>query len=893
MEDLANHSLFQNLSDELRFTLNYQGNVINANQTFLEIAAPDFQLSPSCEFTSILSQRSKKAWEMAFLQLGDEKTELKCHIETSGGPLPFKLFFLRTDEHILISAKNISEFDQIHKKRNETERNYNSLMKAIDQGFVFQDTSGVIRSANTAALNILGLDMDQLQGRKSPDPRWKSIHEDGSDFPGETHPAMVVLKTQKAMTGVIMGVYNPRYDKTKWIRIDAYPQFNFSTDEFLGANSFFTDITLFKEVKDQSNEKEVLLRQVINSSTEISFISTDSQGLIQTFNTGAEKLLGYQASEIIGTQSLTAFHDSQELETRSMEISETYLTEIRGFEVLTFLPRMLDKGEKRKWLYTHKSGRQVKTEVTITSVHNSKKELTGYLAIAVDISQEEATKKWNEDLLNELIRFKEGLDHAALVSMTDPKGRITFANKNFIETSGYQYEELFLKHHRIIKSRRHPPAFYKQMWDTISSGNIWTGEVCNLAKDGSEYWVTSVIVPFKDKNNKITHYLSIRHDITQEKQATHRAIKASKAKSEFLANMSHEIRTPMNGVIGMTDLLLETTLDEEQLDLAKTVKDSANSLLNIINDILDFSKIEAGKLTIESTAFDLSVVCSTVIKIMKFRTEEVSLYCDLYFDECINSMVRGDPTRLKQILNNLVGNAIKFTKKGGVSLKVTPAQETHWIRFAIEDTGIGISPEMVNSVFDKFTQAETSTTRNFGGTGLGLSITKQLVELMGGRIGVSSEAGLGSCFWFEIEFPPAQQELKQIETYAESKINLASVRVLVAEDNKINQKVVQGVLKKFHITPTFAINGQECLEKLVFSDYDIIFMDMHMPIMDGENATKEIRSNPNLINLPIIAMTAHAGNGFRDHCLKIGMNDFITKPFHHETIKKAILKWVK
>lgn len=805
----------------------------------------------------------------------------------------FQLKVRKNESGFLILAKSSEETLAAHKAKNEAERNYNTILKHINQGFVFQDAQGLIVTANTAAMTILGLDMDQLQGRGSIDPRWKTIHEDGSVFPGEEHPAMQVLQSKESVCGVVMGVYHPISDSHVWIKIDSYPSFNFATQEFLGVNSFFTDITQFKEVKDHSDEQETFLKQLINSSTEVSFISANTEGLITTFNTGAERLLGYQASEVLGKKSLVDFHSGKELDHRSEEIEETYQVELKGLEVLTYLPYLLEKGEKRKWSYKHKSGRQIPVDVTISAVYNSANELTGYLAIAVDISQEEATKKWNEDLLNELIRFKEGLDQAALVSITDIQGRITFANKRFIEVSEYQYEELFLQNHNIIKSTRHSPEFYKDIWDTIKAGKIWTGEICNLSKSGREYWVASVIVPFTDKNNELTHYLSIRHDITEGKQATIKAQKASLAKSEFLANMSHEIRTPMNGVIGMTDLLLETPLDEEQLDLAKTVKASASSLLDIINDILDFSKIEAGKLDIESTGFELYELCQTVIKVMSFKAEDSDLYCQLKIDENVPKYVLGDPTRIKQVLINLIGNAIKFTQNGGVVLLVTLDQQTKEITFAVTDTGIGIPEHLTAKLFDKFTQAETSTTRNFGGTGLGLSISKQLVELMGGKIQVTSEVGSGSKFWFQLPL----EQINSVKTLNPIKvsesINLSSVRILVAEDNLINQKVIKGVLKKFEIEPTFTANGQECIEKLMFEDFDLIFMDMHMPVMDGETATKTIRANKTWDSLPIIAMTANVMNGFKEHCLEIGMDDYVTKPFSKQTIKEVITKWVK
>lgn len=909
MNSFAEFTDIFDLSDDLYFQIDENFMVTSANQHLIRFlgltdqSEQQVQLSDFVEPSTLrLITKKLKSLEHDDLSINSnlslkgsfKKDTLDNSLKSNQQSIEaFQLTIRKNEAGFLILAKSSEETLSAHKAKNEAERNYNTILKHINQGFVFQDTQGLIITANTAAMTILGLDMDQLQGRGSIDPRWKTIYEDGSDFPGEEHPAMQVLQTKESVCGVVMGVYHPISNSHVWIKIDSYPSFNFATQEFLGVNTFFTDITQFKEVKDHSEEQETFLKQLINSSTEVSFISANTDGIITTFNTGAERLLGYQTSEVLGKKSLVDFHSGAELDQRSEEIEETYQVELKGLDVLTYLPYLLEKGEKRKWSYKHKSGRQIPVDVTISAVYNSANELTGYLAIAVDISQEEATKKWNEDLLNELIRFKEGLDQAALVSITDVQGRITFANKRFIEVSEYQYEELFLQNHSIIKSTRHSPEFYKEIWDTITAGKIWTGEICNLSKSGKEYWVASVIVPFTDKNNELTHYLSIRHDITEGKQATLKAQKASLAKSEFLANMSHEIRTPMNGVIGMTDLLLETTLDEEQLDLAKTVKASASSLLDIINDILDFSKIEAGKLDIESTHFELYELCQTVIKVMSFKAEDSDLYCQLKIDSNVPKYVMGDPTRIKQVLINLLGNAIKFTQKGGVVLSVTLDSQTLEIKFEVIDTGIGIPDHLIAKLFDKFTQAETSTTRNFGGTGLGLSISKQLVELMGGQIQVTSEVESGSNFWFELPLKQVNSVESEVTPKTSENISLSDVKILVAEDNLINQKVIKGVLKKFNIKPTFTANGQECIEKLMFEDFDLIFMDMHMPVMDGETATKTIRANKTWDSLPIIAMTANVMNGFKEHCLEIGMDDYVTKPFSKQTIKEVITKWAK
>ena len=640
-----------------------------------------------------------------------------------------------------------------------------------------------------------------------------------------------------------------------------------------------------------SKARESLFSRVIDSASDISIIATNTEGLITLFNKGAEKLLGYSADEMALKQTLDLIHDLDEIYAREIELSEIYQKKITDFDTFIYTARKNLGSERRKWTYVHKSGRRIPVSLTISCILDENEEIIGYLGVAVDISEEEATSKWNEDLLNELVRFKEGLDESALVAMTDPQGRINFVNKKFMAVSGYNYDELFFKSHSVMKSNRHSKSYYKRLWNTINAGEIWQGEFCNITKSGDEFWVNTVIIPFKDINRITTHFLSISHDITKEKKATIKAVEASKAKTDFLSNMSHEIRTPMNGVIGMTNLLLETDLSDNQLDLTKTVKDCADSLLEIINDILDFSKIQASKLRIESTSFDLFKLCQNVIKIIEYKAEELDL--DVQFDwaRSIQTNVKGDPTRLRQVLINLLGNAIKFTPKGVITLKVFQLPNKN-IRFEVIDTGIGIAPEVQAKLFDKFTQAEASTTRKFGGTGLGLSISKQLVELMGGEIGIISKLDCGSKFWFELLMPEGDLQSKDDSgANADSEINWAALRLLVVEDNMINQKVLESTLKKFHIIPVFAENGQIAIQKLLMGDFDLILMDMQMPVMDGATATREIRSNPIWDQLPIIAMTANVMDGFKDFCLSIGMNDFVSKPYTRDKIKKCIQLW--
>jgi two-component system, sensor histidine kinase and response regulator len=386
------------------------------------------------------------------------------------------------------------------------------------------------------------------------------------------------------------------------------------------------------------------------------------------------------------------------------------------------------------------------------------------------------------------------------------------------------------------------------------------------------------------------------------------ALVASHAKSEFLANMSHEIRTPMNGVLGMVNFLLETDLTTEQRDFASTIKVSADALLFIINDILDFSKIEAGKMTLEKVGFDLRETVKSTIELLTSQAQGkgINLTYTIKQDTCTS--VLGDPTRLRQILLNLLGNAIKFTTQGKVWLEIIPLHETAdkiQLQFLVHDTGIGISEEAQKNLFQSFTQADASTTRKYGGTGLGLAISRKLVELMGGALNVSSRLGQGSTFSFTLQLPKQKigvtgdrPPVADFEYSARARAIASSVvpeetRVLLAEDGKINQLVAVRLLQQLGCRVDIANNGLEAVEAWRKNQYRIILMDCQMPEMDGYEATRRIReleAKQNSKPTQIIALTASTMEGDRELCLAAGMNDFTSKPISKQALDAALKK---
>ena len=490
----------------------------------------------------------------------------------------------------------------------------------------------------------------------------------------------------------------------------------------------------------------------------------------------------------------------------------------------------------------------------------------------------------------------------------DENDKIIYANNRMSEISGYSNNELFDK--KLEDLFLEPIQKEKYIREIKVSDNEITErfQLYLGRKNHDKFWGMINLTPYKNSKGKIIGKIGAITDITDLiktqrslTQAKTTAEKATQIKQQFLANMSHEIRTPMNGILGMSYLLSKTGLDKEQEENLNALTTSAENLLVIINDILDISKIDAGKMTFEQTNFSINEILKNVKHTLNFKATERSNQLISNIKDAVPEVLLGDPVRLNQILLNLIGNALKFTKNGRVVVTVIASEKKDNIQtleFSITDTGIGIPKNKLSKIFDSFSQAEQSTTREFGGTGLGLTITNKLIELQGGEIWVKSKVNKGTTFSFTLPYKIGAIDVfvkEKLKVKSESVLDLESIKVLLVEDNPINQLMAKKVLSGWNCITDTAENGKIAIEKLNNSDYDLILMDIQMPVMDGYEATKHIRKKMNSTKneVPIIAMTAHASSGEVDKCLSLGMDDYISKPFVPQELNNKIVALVK
>lgn len=633
---------------------------------------------------------------------------------------------------------------------------------------------------------------------------------------------------------------------------------------------------------DETQVNETRHRAVINTMAD-GLITIDEHGLIEGFNPVAERIFGYKATEVLGKNI------SKLVPEPHASAHDSYLENYMKFGSAKVI------GHVREVEALRKDGRFVPIELKVSEIELGDRRL--FSGLISDIS---ARKRAEEELRIAATAFDI---HEGII-ITDSHANIVRINRSFTRISGYTEEDVIGKNPNILSSGKHDKAFYENMWASLERYGQWSGEIINKQKNGEilPEWLT--ITAVIDQQGDVSHYVGSYLDISkikkQQKQLKLKSLElekarddaeaAARAKSEFLATMSHEIRTPMNGVLGMAQLLADTTLDKEQREYLQTIESSGRALLTIINDILDFSKIEADKMELDPIPFNLEQTSFEVAKLLMMKAEEKGLELLLEYQQDCPRYLIGDAGRIRQILLNLIGNSIKFTSEGHILLKVlyegNDNEQVH-LRFEVQDTGIGIEPNVQEKLFESFSQADGSTTRQYGGTGLGLAISKKLVEMMHGKIGVNSTKGKGSTFWFRISLPLTEAPVPLPQA------NLDDVRVLIVDDSEMNRFLLNYELAGFGmqmVEAASAVKALDVLQRALAKNnpFDIIVVDYLLPEMDGEALCRAIKADRDLNNIPLILLTSEAHRGDAHYFEKIGFSAYLTKPVQRDILRQTL-----
>lgn len=493
---------------------------------------------------------------------------------------------------------------------------------------------------------------------------------------------------------------------------------------------------------------------------------------------------------------------------------------------------------------------------------------------------------------SELRTYQQILNNTALIVMVDKEGVILHVNRKFCDISGYARHELVGKPMDVIRSGQPDEDNFRAMWEKLSAGEVWKGEFLNRKKDGDLFWEEATIYPFKKDDGTTYQYISIGSDITTFKNAI-------QIKDQFMANISHELRTPLHSIHSLSNLLAESSMNDEQSDFVENIRNATGILMRMVEDMLDLNKIESGHIRFENQIFSPHVLVHSLARMFTDRTREKKLDFTLDYDPNLPEYVLGDAFRLKQVLIHLLENAVKYTRQGHIRLQCRlrkSAKGEHWFEFRVEDSGIGIARESLSLIQEKFQQARMENTRTYGGPGIGLSIVRQLIALQKGSFTIDSDQNSGTRVTITIPFREAseQKEHKSLKDAPSSISGFPNMKVLIAEDVDINQLVIKKHMQKFGFTFDFADNGKIALEKLRNSHYDIVLMDMQMPVMDGYDAIRTIRKEfpEPQCHIPIISITASVMGEAPRKCLEAGANDYVPKPYNVAELKTKMEKWV-
>jgi PAS domain S-box-containing protein len=769
------------------------------------------------------------------------------------------------------TLQDISERKQAEQMRRESEARYRTLFEYAPYGILIADRQGNYLDANASMCRMLGYAREELIGLNAAD----IVALPETEYIG---PALTAINAQS------------NYQR-EW-------RFRRKDGSVVAAEVIATkmpDGNLLAMIHDITERKrtEARFRRLVDSNAQ-GVMFWNAKGEIASANEAFLRTVGYSIEDLAaGSMSWVTMTPP-----KYAELDRRALQELAASGVCT-------PYEKE---FLRKDGSCVSVMLgAATFEDNADEGVCFVIDITARKQVENEQKKLDQDLRDQQFYTRSLIEsNIDALMTTDPLGIVTDVNNQMEALTGRTREELIGAPFKNYFTDPERAAAGIQL--VLSREKITDYELTARARDGKETVVSYNATTFSDRESRLRGVFASLRDITELKQheesmraAIHKAEQASRAKSEFLANMSHEIRTPMNAVIGLSYLLGQTSLSEQQQAFLTKVKLASKSLLLVINNVLDLSKIEAGELIVESAPFSLRVLLKELTDMMAVQAEAKGISFEVDAPDDLPRALEGDATRLHQVLTNLLSNAIKFTERGGVKLRVrrlavTPEHAT--LCFTVQDTGIGIEPEVQAGLFAPFAQADASITRRFGGTGLGLSIVKRLVKLMGGEVALDSTPGVGSEFRVVLHVALASPEaLAGLEDTPAAPLGraLLGVRILVVDDSDINRDVTKHILELEGARVWLASNGQEAFERLKAEPraVDLVLMDVQMPLLDGHETTQRIRRELNLADLPIIALTAGALSSERERAVAAGMDDYIVKPFDAQALVRSILRHVK
>lgn len=766
----------------------------------------------------------------------------------------------------------------------------NAILNGTDYSIIYTDPSGLIKSFNRGAEKMLGYSAEEIENKVSP----AIFHEAAEvvtkareltkELGVEVSPGfdVFITKSKSNITETNEWTYIKK-DGGRLAVMLSVSSIRNAANDIIGYLGIARDITEQKKAQKALELSEQRYRSIVEKSTDVIY-KTNTGGYFTYINPVAERVTGYKRAELLNkhfTDLIKEDHRAAAAQFYSEQLKERKQTTYYEFPVVS-------KTGEEVW---------IGQSVQLSELDGNTVEFT---ALAMDITERKSYERslflQNEKYRNIITNMNIGLLEV------DLEDRVQFVNNGFTAISGYSKDELLGKKAAALFVLENEIGLLEEKARRRARGISDMYEISIKNKKGElRWWMVSGAPNYNDKGELIGS-IGIHLDITEKKElelaleaAKLKAEESSRAKASFLANMSHEIRTPLNGIIGMIRELSYEDLPDKQMKYVSNASVASQHLLSVLNNILDISKIEAGELSLEKHHFRLKDTIKDVKSIMTLRAREKGLLLGLDAHEIKGITYIGDSSRIRQILLNLIGNAIKFTDKGGVYIecKIKALNEkSHTVSITVEDTGIGMEESYLNDLFKKFSQEDLSTSRKYGGTGLGMAITNEIIQLMGGTIHVSSKKNEGTFIEMIFDLPVGDDNKVNSDDSALIISDLSHVNILLVEDNEFNRAVACNTLQRFKCKVTEAVNGKEAIEVLKKTSFDIILMDLQMPLMDGFETTRKIREELHL-TMPIVALTANAFKSELEQCIRVGMNDYVTKPFEEDKLMGIIIKLLK